>query len=400
MDSRRAFLPLALTLLLAACGGTGTTPTPPTEAPPTTPPTIPVPPTTPAPPTTPTPPGDPNAVPAGEWLVTYTSSENSSDTFTYALNVTDGSGTADLDGGTGFAIACQSNTLCEYEDGASTTGFGLIGNLEISPGNAPLTVGILDEDVELFYYADDTNNAVGTDAQGRQVIEGLGAWESSPEQYTAGLVTATRIGDARTLQPAPTTPEEPTPPEEPEPPNDPEPTPEPPVIRGFMASPETIESGDNTRLSWDVENADTLGISPGVGAVTGSSVIVEPDQTTTYTLTATNEDGSDEASVRVRVEEPAPPEPDEPELQYWVNSDCGEVSITYATAGGGTAQRDFGNGVVYESDSFSSGDFVYISAQNQCDSGDVTVRIYKRGRIYRETSSSGAYVIATASGTF
>lgn len=102
----------------------------------------------------------------------------------------------------------------------------------------------------------------------------------------------------------------------------------------------------------------------------------------------------------MRVQESAPPEPEELRLQYWVNSDCGEVSTTYATAGGGTAQRDFGNGVVYESDDFSSGDFLYISAQNQCDSGDVTVRIYKRGNIYRETSSSGAYIIATASGTF
>lgn len=399
MHPTRVLVSFVLTFLLAACGDTGTTPTPPTETPPVEQPPVVSPPIV-TPPVE-QPPENPNAVPyAGEWLVTYTSSENSSDTFTYALNVTDGSGTADLDGGTGFAIACQSNTLCEYEDGASTTGFGLIGNLEISPGNAPLTVGILDEGVELFYYADDTNNAVGADAQGRQVIEGLGAWESSPEQYTAGLVTATRIGDARTLQPAPTTPEEPTPPGEPEPPTDPEPTPEPPVIRSFMASPETIESGDNTRLSWDVENADTLSISPDVGTVMGSSVVVEPDETTTYTLTATNDDGSDNATARVSVEEPAPPEPEEPDLQYWVNSDCGEVSTTYATAGGGTAQRDFGNGVVYESDSFSSGDFVYISAQNQCDSGDVTVRIYKRGSIYRETSSSGAYVIATASGTF
>ena len=217
------------------------------------------------------------------------------------------------------------------------------------------------------------------------------------------------MGDARTLQRAPTPPEEPTPPtppEEPEPPTDPappedpEPTPEPPVISSFTASSRTIELGDEVRLSWDVENADTLRISPDVGTVTGSSVVVEPDETTTYTLTATNDDGSDQASVRVRVQEPAPPEPEEPRLQYWVNSDCGEVSTTYATAGGGTAQRDFGNGVVYESDDFSSGDFLYISAQNQCDSGDVTVRIYKRGDIYRETSSSGAYVIATASGTF
>ena len=397
MKPIRIFTPSILALLLAACGGTGTTPTPPVETPPTTPPTIPAPPTPPALPTIPTPPENPNAVPyAGEWLVTYTSSEDSSDTFTYALNVTNQSVTAELDGGAGLAVVCQSSTLCAYEDGASTTGSGFIGNLEISPGNAPLTVAILDEDVELFYYGDDTNDAVATDAQGRQVIEGLGAWESSPEQYTAGLVTATRVGDARTLQPAPTTPGEPAPPTEP--PTDP--APELPVINSFTASPESVEAGDSVTLSWTVTDADTLSISPSVGAVAGSSVVVTPSQTTTYVLTAANDAGSDSASVRVTVQEPAPPEPEEPELQYWVNSDCGEVSTTYATAGGGTAQRDFGNGVVYESDNLSSGDFLYISAQNQCSSGDVTVRIYKRGSVYRETSSSGAYVIATASGTF
>lgn len=333
-------------------------------------------------------------------MVTYTSSENGSDTFTYALNIALKS-PADgnlRDEGISLAIACQSSTLCEYATGAQTAGYGFISNVTLDDGTAPLSVAIFEDTIGLFYFTTDTDNAVGTDAQGRQVLDGAGFWESSPEQYTSGLVTATRVGNAKTLQQTPTTPGEPTPPGEPEPPT--EPTPEPPAITSFTASSRTIESGDDVRLSWNVENADTLSISPDVGTVTGSSVVAKPDETTTYTLTATNEDGSDQASVSVRVREPAPPEPEEPELQYWVRADCGEVSTTYATAGGGTAQRDFGNGVVYESDGFSSGDFVYISAQNQCDSGEVTVRIYKRGSVYRETSSSGAYVIATASGTF
>ena len=328
--------------------------------------------------------------------MTYTSSEDGSDTFTYALNVTLKSPTdGNLEnGGIGLAIACQSSTSCDYAPGAQTAGYGFISNVGLEDGTAPLGVAIFEDAIELFYYTIDTDNAIGTDGQGRPFLEGAGAWESSPGRFTPGLVTATRVGDAKTLLQAPTTPGEPTPPTEP--PTDPE----LPVINSFTASSESVEAGDSVTLSWAVTDADTISISPGIGAVAGSSVVVTPSQTTTYVLTATNDTGSDGASIQVTVQEPAPPEPEEPELQYWVNSDCGEVSTTYATAGGGTAQRDFGDGVVYESDGFSSGDFLYISAQNQCSSGDVTVRIYKRGSIYRETSSSGAYVIATASGTF
>lgn len=197
------------------------------------------------------------------------------------------------------------------------------------------------------------------------------------------------------------------------PPSDTPPSTLGPSISFFTASPQTIISGETTALTWDVStDATSISIDPGVGSVYGSSITyVAPSATTTYTLTATNANGESSAATTVTVEqgEPEPPEipdppeepePQEPDLQYWVNSDCGEVSTTYATADGGTAQRDFGNGVVYEAEDVARDTFLYISAQNQCDSGDVTVRIYKRGEVYRETTSSGAYVIATASGSF
>lgn len=397
----RRVLPLAFILLLAACGSQTGTPTPPEEPPATTPPNI---------------PSDPNAVPfAGEWLVSYVSSTDSSDAFTYALNITLKAPTTGnfQDGGIGLAIKCESNTSCEYPTGAQTAGYGFISNLELADGTAPLSVAIFEDSLSLFYFTTDTNNALETDVQGRQVLEGLGAWESSPGQYTPGLVTAIRVGNAKTLQQSPnspppgqpiappTPPTDPTPPTPPSPPNDPEPISKPPVINGFTANPRSIETGDSTTLAWDVDNADTLRISPDIGRVTGSNITVKPDKTTTYTITATNTDGSDDVSVKITVQDPKPPEPKEAALRYWVNSDCGRVSTTYATADGGTAQRDFGNGYVYTVDSgVRSGTFLYISAQNQCAKGDVTVRIYKRGSVYKETSSLGAYVIATASGTY
>lgn len=99
----------------------------------------------------------------------------------------------------------------------------------------------------------------------------------------------------------------------------------------------------------------------------------------------------------------APEEPEDPEdygLEYWVRSDCGEVFVTYANVDGGTQQGYYGNGWVYRAWGDLDGIFLYVSAQNQCDYGDVTVRIKKFGKTWRESSSSGAYVIATASGSY
>jgi hypothetical protein len=62
-----------------------------------------------------------------------------------------------------------------------------------------------------------------------------------------------------------------------------------PQIVRFEASPLTIQPGQNSTLSWATNNADKVTISPTVGNVNpnGSSVVT-PNQTTTYTLTATN----------------------------------------------------------------------------------------------------------------
>ncbi len=187
-----------------------------------------------------------------------------------------------------------------------------------------------------------------------------------------------------------------------------------PVISSFTATPSTITSGQDSVLAWSVDTTATaITISGGIGAVIADAdkrFVVSPTVTMIYTLTAVNAGGVSSQNATVTVNssqtpdpepEPTPdPEPEEPALQYQVTSDCGKVSTTYATADGGTAQRDFGNGFVYETDYVARDTFLYISAQNQCRRGDVTVRIYKRGSVYRETTSSGAYVIATASGTY
>lgn len=84
---------------------------------------------------------------------------------------------------------------------------------------------------------------------------------------------------------------------------------------------------------------------------------------------------------------------------YKVTGSAITVDVTYANEDGGTSQES--DVSVPWSYSFrrEEGEFVYISAQNQGESGSVTVRIYKDGSIFKTSTSSGAYVIATASGT-
>src|SRR5271166_6488778 len=61
-----------------------------------------------------------------------------------------------------------------------------------------------------------------------------------------------------------------------------------PTISGFIATPSSVSSGGNATLAWTTSNATYVIISPGVGAVRGTSVTVKPTATTTYTLYATN----------------------------------------------------------------------------------------------------------------
>ena len=76
-----------------------------------------------------------------------------------------------------------------------------------------------------------------------------------------------------------------------------------PVINSLTASPTSITVGDSSTISWDVDNANTVSISHGVGQNLGGidSESVSPTVTTTYTLTATNPTGNATATVTVTV---------------------------------------------------------------------------------------------------
>ena len=76
-----------------------------------------------------------------------------------------------------------------------------------------------------------------------------------------------------------------------------------PSIVVFTASPQTINSGQSSQLCWQVNGATSINISGGVGSnvPANSCATVSPQITTTYTLTATNAQGTVNAGVTVNV---------------------------------------------------------------------------------------------------
>jgi hypothetical protein len=74
-----------------------------------------------------------------------------------------------------------------------------------------------------------------------------------------------------------------------------------PVVASFTANPTTVSAGNPVTLSWSVSNATYSIISPQVGPVRGTSVVVTPAATTTYRLSTTNQYGRTGKSVTVTV---------------------------------------------------------------------------------------------------
>ena len=75
-----------------------------------------------------------------------------------------------------------------------------------------------------------------------------------------------------------------------------------PSISSFTASSSSVSAGTQVTLSWQASDASYYVVSPGVGAIRGTSATVTPSQTTTYTLNATNQYGRTTASVTVTVQ--------------------------------------------------------------------------------------------------
>ncbi|NOZ12634.1 MAG: hypothetical protein GXO69_03185 [Acidobacteria bacterium] len=111
-------------------------------------------------------------------------------------------------------------------------------------------------------------------------------------------------------------------------------TPMLPTINTFSAQPASIGSGQSATLSWDVSDATSVTIYPGIGTVASTSgeTTVSPQFSTTYTLVASNGDGVKTAVTALTVNN------SEPEITLFTGStdsvDAGSVAHLYWTIQG------------------------------------------------------------------
>jgi hypothetical protein len=75
-----------------------------------------------------------------------------------------------------------------------------------------------------------------------------------------------------------------------------------PAIASFTASSQSVVAGAPVTLNWTVTYASYLIVSPDIGAVRGTSVVVTPAQSTTYTMYATNAFGRTTATINITVQ--------------------------------------------------------------------------------------------------
>jgi peptidoglycan-associated lipoprotein len=88
--------------------------------------------------------------------------------------------------------------------------------------------------------------------------------------------------------------------------------PAPPTVK-LSASPDFVTQGQSSTLSWTSQNATNLDLEPTVGTVQASgSSSVTPQQSTTYTITATGPGGNAVDTVRVTVAPPTAAQPSAP----------------------------------------------------------------------------------------
>ena len=86
---------------------------------------------------------------------------------------------------------------------------------------------------------------------------------------------------------------------------------------------------------------------------------------------------------------------------YRIDTDCSSgANLTYFNADGNiTQQSNQGNSWYYYFVP-GRGQYLSLSAQNQCDYGSITVKIMQGDTVLEENTSNGAYVIASVSGTW
>lgn len=102
----------------------------------------------------------------------------------------------------------------------------------------------------------------------------------------------------------------------------------------LQASSNTIQRGASVTLTWSSTNATTLSLSPEIGNVTAEGTQrVTPQESVTYTITATGPGGSADASVHITVSAPPPvAKAAEPTLQDIFDKEVKDAYFDYDKA--------------------------------------------------------------------
>jgi len=85
-------------------------------------------------------------------------------------------------------------------------------------------------------------------------------------------------------------------------------------------------------------------------------------------------------------------------VTYEIGGTTDRASLTLSNASGGTEQIEV-RVPWTKAFSMEQGDFAYISGQNDRDNGSITCKILVDYQLYKVSESSGAYVIASCSGS-
>jgi hypothetical protein len=84
-------------------------------------------------------------------------------------------------------------------------------------------------------------------------------------------------------------------------------------------------------------------------------------------------------------------------VKYQVSGTANSASLTYSNAQGGTEQMEVS--IPWEKTlTVEKGNFLYLSAQNKGEYGSITVKILINNKVWKKSTSSGAFVIADCSG--
>jgi peptidoglycan-associated lipoprotein len=112
------------------------------------------------------------------------------------------------------------------------------------------------------------------------------------------------------------------------------PPPPPAPSASISANPTTIEKGQSTRLTWSSQNATDVTIE-GIGKVDpNGQQDVRPEDSTNYRLVAKGPGGTQDATARVTVTQPAPVQNVQPTLtdEQWFQQTVKDVYFDYDSA--------------------------------------------------------------------